>query len=133
MAEQQTGRGSAAGPGQAPGMGLGSGGAALLAFERVAAVGQARRIREAGAAGVEHAAELDAALEEASVAAAGMSAALPGGLVSGSALAECAALLARRARDLAAEADRTAEGMARAAGLLASVDEEVAHRVADAG
>lgn len=109
------------------------GGAELLAFERVAVFGQAVRIREAGAAGAQHAADLVAALEEASAAAAGMAGAVPGGVISGPALAECAALLARRARDGSAEADRIAEDMARAVGLLATADEEVAFRVADAG
>lgn len=113
--------------------GAAHGGAELLSFERVAVVGQASRVREAGAAGAQHAADLVAALEEASAAAAGMAGAMPGGLISGPALAECAALLARRARDSAAEADRIAEDMSRAAGLLTTADEEVAFRVADAG
>ena len=120
------------GAGEAHG-GLTHGGAELLSFERVAVAGQAIRVREAGAAGAEHAAELVAALEEASATVAGMATAMPGGLISGPALAECASLLARRARDGGAETDRIAEDMSRAAGLLASVDEEVALRVADAG
>ena len=124
MAGQETGQASG---------GLNYGGAELLSFERVAVIGQAIRVREAGAAGALHAAELVAAREEASAAAAGMAAATPGGLISGPALAECAVLLARRARDGVLEADRIAEGMSRAAGLLESADEEVVFRVADAG
>lgn len=108
-------------------------GAALLAFERVAVVGQAIRLRGAGAAGAVHAAELVAALEEASAAASGMAAAMPGGMLCGPALAECAALLARRARDCAAETDRIAEDMTRTSGLLATADEEGARGVAEAG
>lgn len=108
-------------------------GADLLAFERVAVVGQAARIREAGSAGAGHAAELVAALEEASAAAAGMVEALPGGLTSGPALVACAELLARRAHDGAAETDRIAEDLSRVTGLLVTADEEVSHRVADAG
>lgn len=133
MAEQSAGGGSAVVPGSDAAAVPSSGAAALLAFERVAAVGQADRIREAGEAGAEHAEQLVAVLEEASAAAAGMAGALPGGLLSGSALAECAALLARRARDGVAESDRIAEDMTRAAGLLAMVDEEVAGHVSEAG
>ncbi|PWD96130.1 hypothetical protein DEQ16_06825, partial [Dietzia maris] len=73
-----------------------------------------------------------AALEEASAVAAAAHAG-GGGLFTGGALAECAALLARRARDLEEETERSADGMARAAGLLAAADEEVAGRVAGAG
>lgn len=135
MADRETGADTTAGPRRwawAP-HGPAHAGAELLSFERVAVAGQAVRIREAGAAGAQHAAELVAALEEASAAAAGMAAAVPGGLISGPALAECAALLARRARDGSAEADLIAEDMSRAAGLLTTADEEVAFRVADAG
>ena len=135
MADRETGADTTAGPRRwawAP-HGPAHAGAELLSFERVAVAGQAVRIREAGAAGALHAAELVAALEEASAAAAGMAAATPGGLISGPALAECAALLARRVRDGVLEADRIAEGMSRAAGLLESADEEVVFRVADAG
>ena len=133
MAEQWAGVGSAVEPGPGAVAGHGAGGEPLLSFELMAAVGHANRLREAGAAGAEHAGELVAALEEASAAVAGMATAMPGGLISGPALAECASLLARRARDGGAETDRIAENMARAAGLLVTVDEEVARHVPDAG
>lgn len=135
MAERETGADAEAGPRRwawAPD-GPAHGRAELLSFERVAVLGQASRIHDAGAAGAKHAAELVAALEEASAAVAGMATAVPGGLISGPALAECAGLLARRARDCAAQTDRIAEDMSRAAGVLAAADEEVAFRVADAG
>ena len=133
MAEQWAGVGSAVEPGPGAVAGHGAGGEPLLSFELMAAVGHANRLREAGAAGAEHAGELVAALTEASAAAAGMATAMPGGLISGPALAECASLLARRARDCVEQTDRIAEDMARAAGLLVTVDEEVARHVADAG
>ena len=107
-------------------------GAGLVAFEQAAVTAEARRVREAGADTTESAASLVAALEEASAAAAGMGAGGPAVLLAGPALAECAALLARRARDLEAECARTADAMARAAGLLVDADEEVAGRVAGA-
>ena len=132
MAEQD----SAADPGEEsrPGRWLGPdhGGAGLLAFQRAAVLGQADRVREAGEAGATRSAELVGALEEASAAASGMAASVPGGLICGPALAECAALLARRARDSAEETDRIAGAMTRGAGLLAEVDEEVARRVSRA-
>ena len=132
MAEQD----SAADPGEEsrPGRGLGPdhGGAGLLAFQRAAVLGQADRVREAGEAGATRSAELVGALEEASAAASGMASSVPGGLICGPALAECAALLARRARDSAEETDRIAGVMTRGAGLLAEVDEEVARRVSRA-
>lgn len=103
-----------------------------LAVDRLAVVGEAIRVREVGERASTDATELVSALEEASAAASGMAAAVPGGLISGPALAECAALLARRARDCAAATDRIAEGMTRAVGLLAEADEEVARGVADA-
>lgn len=103
-----------------------------LAVDRLAVVGEAIRIREAGAEATERSAGLVAVLEEASAAASGMAAAVPGGLISGPALAECAALLARRARDCAAATDRIAEDMTRAVGFLAEADVEVARGVADA-
>lgn len=106
--------------------------AALLAFDRDAVAGQAVRIREVGERMPSDAASLVAALEEASAAAAGMAGALATGLSSGAALAECAALLARRARDCADGNRRIAEDMTHSADLLADVDEEVAGRVAGA-
>ncbi|AVM63621.1 hypothetical protein C3V38_03605 [Dietzia sp. oral taxon 368] len=107
-------------------------GTAVLAFDQVAVTAEATRVREAGRELAEGAVSLSAALEEASAVA---SAAQAGGvgLLSGGALAECAALLARRSRDLAEETERSADGMARAAGLLTAADEEVAGRVAGAG
>ncbi|AWH93130.1 hypothetical protein A6035_14170 [Dietzia lutea] len=108
-------------------------GAVVLAFEQVAVTAEAARVREAGRELAEGAVSLSAALEEASVVAAAAQAGGAGGLLTGGALAECAALLARRARDLEEETERSADGMARAAGLLAAADEEVAGRVAGAG
>ena len=90
-------------------------------------------VRTAGEYCTEHASGLVAALEEASAAASGMSAvlasAVPGGLMSGPALTECAALLARRASDCATETDRLAADMPRIAEGLVAADEEVARRV----
>lgn len=129
MAEQD----SASDPRPESGPGHGSapdqGGAELLAFQQAAVLGQAVRIREAGGSGAARSAELVGALEEASAAASGMAASVPGGLICGPALAECAALLARRARDSAEESDRIAGAMTRGVGLLAEADEEVARRV----
>lgn len=107
-------------------------GAVVLAFEQAAVTAEAARVREAGRELAERAVSLSAALEEASAVAAAAHAG-GGGLLTGGALAECAALLARRARDLAEETERSADGMARAAGLLTAADEEVAGRVAGAG
>lgn len=107
-------------------------GAVVLAFEQVAVTAEAARVREAGRELAEGAASLSAALEEASAVAAAAQAGGAGGLLTGGALAECAALLARRARDLEEETDRMAGGMARSAGLLVAADEEVAGRVAGA-
>ncbi len=108
------------------------GGAPFLALDRALAVGRAAQVREAGEQVGGGAGDLVAALEEAASAASGMAAALPEGLISGPALAECAALLARRARDFAAESDRVAHRMRRSAGFLVAADEEVARHVADA-
>lgn len=107
-------------------------GAVVLAFEQAAVTAEAARVREAGRELAERAVSLSAALEEASAVAAAAHAG-GGGLLTGGALAECAALLARRARDLEEETERSADGMARAAGLLGAADEEVAGRVAGAG
>ncbi|MBS7548551.1 hypothetical protein [Dietzia massiliensis] len=107
-------------------------GTAVLAFDQVAVTAEATRVREAGRELAEGAVSLSAALDEASAVAAAAHAG-GGGLLTGGALAECAALLARRARDLAEETERSADGMARAAGLLTAADEEVAGRVAGAG
>ncbi|MCD2261490.1 hypothetical protein K3888_02130 [Dietzia aurantiaca] len=121
-------------PGSGPGHGSApeQGGAELLAFQQAAVLGQAVRIRETGEAGATRSAELVGALEEASAAASGMAAAVPGGVLCGTALAECAALLARRARDSAEESERIARAMTRGVGLLAEADEEVANRVSRA-
>lgn len=107
-------------------------GAALLAFERVAVVAESIRVREAGEQMATDAAELVAALEEASAAASGVPFGASGGLLTGPALAECAALLARRARDAATEGGRIADSMTRSVELLTSEDEEVGRRVAGA-
>lgn len=112
--------------------GQGAFGAMLLAFEEVAVTAEAVRVREAGADTADSAAGLVAALEEASAAAAGMAAGGPGALLTGPALAECAALLARRSRDHEADSQRIAEATTRAVGLLVEADEEVAHGVAGA-
>ena len=104
---------------------------ALLAFEQVAVGAEAARVREAGARMAEQAGELVAALEVASAAAAGVQIGQQG-LLTGPALAECAALLARRARDCAVETARIGDAMTRAAGLLADADGEVARDVGGA-
>lgn len=104
--------------------GVGGIGEALVAFEQIAVRTAAVGVRESGVEVVEGARGLVAALDAASVAATGM--------LSGPALAECADLLARRARDLEAEADTVAGGMERGVGTLVAADEEGAGRVADA-
>ena len=114
----------------------GLGDASALSFGRDMIAEHARRVRTAGEYCTEHASGLVAALEEASAAASGMSSVLagaaPGGLMSGPALAECAALLARRASDCATETDRLAADMPRIAEGLVAADEEVARRVSRA-
>ncbi|MDN5723138.1 MAG: hypothetical protein L0H20_09095 [Corynebacterium sp.] len=97
---------------------------ALVAFEQVAVVAAAAGVRDAGARTAEDVRELVAALDAAAVAASQ--------LVCGPALAECADLLARRARDVHAESDTVAADMERAVGTLVDADEEVARHVADA-
>lgn len=104
--------------------GAGAIGAAMVEVEQAAIRAEASGVRQSGAHVVEHAAGLAAALDAASAAAAGM--------LSGPALAECADLLARRARALEAEADSVADGMERGVGTLVAADEEGAGRVADA-
>lgn len=106
--------------------------APFVAFDQIAVSGGAARVRDAGSQTGQSAADLVAALEEASAAAAGVQVGAAGGLLSGPALAECAALLARRAADHVAETDGMAGRMIGGAALLAEVDEEVAHRVAGA-
>lgn len=81
-------------------------------------------VRDSGTEVMDGTRGLVAALDAASAAAAG--------LVCGPALAACADLLARRARDLGARTDEVAAGMERAVGALIAADEEVAGRVADA-
>ena len=132
MTGQDGGAGRAAVAGAAAGAVLGPLGAVVLAFEQVAVTAEAARVREVGRALAECGVPLTAALEEASAVAAAVQTGGYGGLLAGGALAECAALLARRARDLERQTDRAADGMARAAGLLVAADEEVAGRVADA-
>ncbi|MFN3600284.1 MAG: hypothetical protein ACK4UY_02710 [Dietzia sp.] len=128
MAGSEPGAGRIAGAG--PEAGAGPVAAALVAFERVAVVAEAARVREAGVRAAEQAGTLVAALEQAGAAAGG--AGPPGGLLSGAALAECAALLERRARDAAVETEQVAERMGSAVEQLSQADEEVAHRVAGA-
>ena len=106
---------------------------AHLALDRTGVATAARRIRAAGAGVADDAQELVAALEEASAAAAGVRMGPGAGLVTGPALTECAAILARRVRDVARETGELAREMTRAAGLLADADEEVARRVSGAG
>lgn len=103
-----------------------------LAFDRAAVEKRAARVSDAGECVPSEAAALVAALDEASAAAVGLAGALPSGLMSGAALAECAALLARRASDSAAETRRIAEAMMSSAALLADTDAEVAGRVSGA-
>ena len=114
----------------------GLGDASALSFGQDVIDGYARQVRVAGQECAEQASELVEALEEASAAASGMSSVLagaaPGGLMSGPALAECAALLARRASDCATETDRLAADMTQIAGGLVTADEEVARRVSRA-
>ncbi|MEH6381908.1 MAG: hypothetical protein V7768_09405 [Dietzia cercidiphylli] len=104
-----------------------------MAFERVAVVAEAIRVREAGVRAAEQAGSLASALEHAGAAAGGSGAGPPGGVLSGPALAECAALLARRARDEAEETEQIAGRMESAAEMLVGADEEVARGVAGAG
>lgn len=104
-------------------------GSVLVEFESVAVAAAAERIRVVGAEAAVGAERLVAVLEDASAAAAGSGAGGPVAPLSGPALAECAALLARRARDLDERCDGTAEAMRRAAGTLEEADEEVARRV----
>lgn len=106
--------------------------AALLQFERVAVAAEAARVASAGVCVAEQAVELAAALETAAAAAGGVQSGVPGGLLSGPALAECAALLVRRAREAEREAGEIAHGMTRAADQLAAADEEVSRHVARA-
>ena len=101
-------------------------GESLLAFEQVAVSAEAARVLEAGISAGQSAGELVAALREASAAAAGVRAGAAGALLTGPALAECAALLARRADATVAETGELADAMTRAAGLLVAADEEVA-------
>ena len=112
--------------------GQGAFGEMLLAFEQVAVTAEAARVREAGAVTVDSAAGLVSALAEASAATVGVAAGGPGALLTGPALAECAALLARRSREHEAQSRLIAEAMTRAAGLLVEADEEVARGVAGA-
>lgn len=107
-------------------------GAVVVAVEQAEVAAEAGCVRDAGDDAAGHAKELVAALEEASAAAAGVRVGAVGGLLTGAALAECAAVLARRAADTAAETAALADAMTRAAGLLVEVDGEVAHRVAGA-
>ncbi|QGW25961.1 hypothetical protein GJR88_04511 [Dietzia sp. DQ12-45-1b] len=106
--------------------------AALVAFERVAVAAEATRVRAAGEHAAAGADSLAAVLGQAGEAAGCSGAGPPGGLLSGAALAECAALLLRRARDEAQETGRIAENMERAADLLVGADEEVARGVSGA-
>lgn len=98
--------------------------AALVAFEHAAGRAAAELVRDAGERARHRADGLVEALDAA--------AAAGSGLACGPALAECADLLARRARALAEETAGVADGMDRALAALASADEEVARRVAGA-
>ena len=122
MAKHEAGQGSQPGPIRA----------ALVAFEQTAVTMEAIRVREAGEQTVAEAAELVAALEQASAAASGVRIGASGGLLSGPALAECAALLARRAGHSAARSGEIADSMTRAAALLIAEDEGVSSRVSRA-
>lgn len=97
---------------------------ALVAFDHAAGRAEAVLVRDAGERTRRRADDLVAALDAASAAA--------GGLICGPALAECADLLARRARALAEETEWVAGGMDRALDALVTADEEVARRVAGA-
>lgn len=114
--------------GQSGGQGM-----AHLALDRAGVAEAARHIRAVGAGVAEDAQELVAALEEASAAAAGVRMGPGAGLVTGPALSECAAILARRMRDATLETGELSRAMTRAADLLADADEEVARRVSGAG
>ena len=104
----------------------------VFAMEQAQVRTGAESVRAAGEDTTRAAADLVAALEEASAAAAGVQVGGGGGLLTGPALAECAALLARRATELAADTDHTAGAMTRAASALAAADEEVARDVGGA-
>lgn len=130
MADQGSGRDPGHGSGQVSGQGPVT--AALVAFEQLAVAAEAIRVREAGEQTAARAAELVAALEEASAAASGVQIGASGGLLTGPALAECAALLARRARHSATEGGEIADSMTRSADLLSAADEEVGHGVSRA-
>ena len=104
----------------------------VVSVDPAVVAGSVGRVRGAGGTASDEAAELVRALEDASAAASGWAGVGPAPLLSGAALAECAALLARRARDLVAETDRIAENMAGSAGYLDAVDREVAGRVTGA-
>ena len=130
---------SMAGSGRGPGAGAGGDApagpvaAAVVAFGRGAVAAEAARVRDAGTRIAERAGELTAALEGVAIAAGGVYPGVPGGLLSGPALEECAALLARRARDAERETQHIAVGMNRAADLLVEADEEAARDVTGAG
>ena len=128
MADHETGQG----PGQGEGSRHGPIRAALVAVEQAAVTMEATRVREAGEQTAAEAAELVAALEEASAAASGVWVGAHGGLLSGPALAECAALLARRAGHSAARSGEIAEAMNRAAAQLIAEDEQVSRGVSRA-
>lgn len=116
-----------------PGTGLWPAEATTVSFERTPLAGEASRVRGAGAHAADQADSLAAALGQAGEAAIASGAGPPGGLLSGAALEECAALLARRSRDDAEEIGRIAGQMERALELLATADEEGARGVAGAG
>lgn len=124
MATQGSGHTAGSGAGDWGGPPTGGVTGALVAFDHAAGRAAAMVIREAGERTRRQADGLVAALDAASAAA--------GGLVCGPALAECADLLARRARALAEETVGTADGMDLALGALVGADEEVARRVAGA-
>lgn len=128
----ESGAGPHTGPRVGPSAEIGPVAAALLQFERVAVAAEAARVADAGTSVAGRAGELAAALEAAAVAAGGVQTGVPGGLVSGPALAECAALLIRRSQDSEREAREMASGMTRAADLLVAADEEVSRHVAGA-
>lgn len=102
---------------------------ALLAVEQAAIDVEAGRVRAAGEHSAGQAVTLVAALDAAAAAAGAAQLGATGGLLSGPALAECAALLARRAQDTTVEAAGLSGDMVRAAGLLVDADGEVAHGV----
>lgn len=134
MADQGSGQGPVQRAGQMADQEPGHGPvrAALVAFEQLAVAVEAIRVREAGEQTTARAAELVAALEEASAAASGVQIGASGGLLTGPALAECAALLARRARHSATESGEIADSMTRSADLLVAEDGEVGRSVSRA-